>query len=405
MTKFKWAAWLVLLGILITSAVLADSWIPPETRAYVSSDGAWRLTVQPRGISSPLAYFEDKVANRPLAGSVKGSTQTSALAHMEHQKSGRWVTVWNEALVNEVSPVDALALNGGRAVTFDNWHSMGYGKNAIAIYDVNGKLVRAVGLSDFLPTEYIHALPHSVSSIEWRGKPRISEDGRHLVVPVVIPSVDQKGFPDEEHTAYIDIRFDLATGQRVPDTSPAWTTALASARKADQKLKKEEAAAKSRFILPLPAPTSSAELDWHSYLVEAFFRLDKDWDEGYPATEVIRLPDAKDFDQSVGFLREALSDNSNSDSVIMIASPSQDVLVDVLKKEFARVNRNALIKARVYVAVDQGHIQAVRKAVAPTGAELIQIDTNKAIPQRKERLNRYLEGDREGLDSGVEDNK
>lgn len=391
----KGAALLALLCALSTVTVWADSWSPPEVRTYASSDGAWRLTVHPRQITSQLDYFQDKVADRPNAGGISGSTQTSALGHMEHRDDSGWRTAWKAPLINEVSPVEVLVLSGGRAVTFDNWHSMGYGKDVIAIYDGNGKLVRALALADFLPKEYIHALPRSVSSIHWRGSPRVSGDSRYLLVPVVIPSA--QGLLDAQSTAHVDVRFDLASGQLIPNASPAWLDALASARKVHQKLLGEEAAQELRFISPLRAPVSDVR-EWHGYLVEAFFRLDPDWDDGYPATKVIPNPDSEGYERLVGYLRDALSDESNGDGVLMIAAPSQDVLVNVLKEEFARVGTGALADVRVYVVVDQRHVEAVRGALAHTGADFIQLDPRHDIPQRKERLDRYLDNKAENSD-------
>lgn len=393
------AIWKVAAGLLlfctITAPARADSWLPPETTAYVSRDGAWRLTVHPRGISSPLAYFEDKVAKLPNAGRVSGSAQTSALGHMQRRENGQWRTVWEAPLANEVSPVEALVRSGGQAVTFDNWHSMGYGNDVVAIYGIDGELVRSLALSDFLPKEYVRALPRTASSMQWRGDPRLSRDSRQLIIPVVIPSVGQEERSDEERIAYVDVRFDMATGERVSDTGPGWANALASARKAHQNSLKQAAAAKARFISPLRAPKQGALRDWHGYLMDAFVRLDTNREDGYPATKVIPSRLDAGFARIVGSLREELADWSAADGVLMIASPSQETLVSVLTKELARVKAGALVNARVYVAVDDRNVGAVRSALAHTGAKLIQIDPARPIPQRKERVDRYLRDQQE----------
>lgn len=381
----------LLLVVAIAPAAHADSWLPPETRSYVSPDGNWRLTVKPRGITSPLAYFRDKVAERPNAGGVEGDAQVSAIGSMEHLESGRWLLVWTQPLSNEISPVAALASNSGQAVTFDNWHSLGHGTNAVAIYDARGELVRAVGLADFLPEAYVRALPRTVSSVHWRGEPRFSEDGRQVVVPVVVPSVDHDAMTDEEDIAHVDVRFDLSDGRVIRDTGPAWNDALASAEAADRELTRQRAAARKRFIEPLAAPVAGDETDWHDYLSEAFFRIDPDWEDDYPATQVIPLPGAGNFDLVSGYLGDALADEMNADDAIMVASPSQEVLVDVLEEQAKRVKPGALSEARVYVATDARHVQRARGALAHTGAEFIQIDIDGTIPQRQVRLDRYLE--------------
>jgi hypothetical protein len=51
-----------------------------------------------------------------------------------------------------------------------------------------------------------------------------------------------------------------------------------------------------------------------------------------------------------------------------------------------RVFPGFLAKARVYIATDNAHMPAVRSALLPTGAKIIQLDIATAIPQREERL-------------------
>lgn len=385
----NWGICLVVLVAATAATVRADSWLPPKTLVVVSPNGNWRLTIEPRAVASPLAYFQDKVDQRPNAGAVEGDRQTSAIGRMEHREDGRWRIAWTQPLGNEVSPVDAMASDTGQAVTFDNWHGMGFGSNAIAIYDAEGRPVRAMGLADFLPEEYVDALPHSVSSIHWRGEPRFSSDGRQVIVPVVVPSVEQET-ADEESVEHIDVHVELADGQLVPSEGPEWSRALASAHKAYRKLKQDQAEARERFVSPLAAPVDGDEPDWHAYLSEAFFRIDADWEDGYPATEVIPLPMAANFALVSGYLGDALTDEMNADGVIMLASPSQDVLVDVLETQAKRVKSGALSQARIYVATDARHIQRARDALAHTGAQVLQLDINQTIPQRKARLDAYL---------------
>jgi len=132
---------------------------------------------------------------------------------MERKQGGRWQTAWKAPLVNDVSPIEAVVSNDGMVVTFDNWHSVGWGDDAVVIYAVDGSQIRTFGLSAFLPEHYINALPRSVSSIHWRGKPRIDESVRELVIPVVVPSADgTAAYTDKER--FVDVRFRLADGAR-----------------------------------------------------------------------------------------------------------------------------------------------------------------------------------------------
>jgi hypothetical protein len=388
MYRWAWGLGVALLFALVGDLARADSWLPPTPERYLSSDGAWRLTVLPREITSPLRYFDDKVSGRNNAGAIPGDAQTSALGEMEHLEDGRWVVAWKKPLVNEVSPVHVVVSRHGQAVTFDNWHSMGYGRDAIVIYDREGALVRAIGLSDFLPEEYLRALPRSVSSLHWRGEPGISEDDRRLVVPVVVPEAGEDR--PMEKPRFVRVSFELATGRLVEDAGPEWTRAVASAHEAYLQLEAETAKARERFVSPLAAPKDADLGAWHEYLREAFFRLDPAWEDEFPSTNVIPLPTQERFARLSGYVGDALTDDSNRDGVIMVASPSQEVLVDVLRTQAKRAAPGSLHQARIYVAADAAHVAAARSAIAHTGAAFVQLDIDALIPQRDERLDKYL---------------
>lgn len=382
---------LLVLGLaMVAPAALGDSWPPATTKVYLSSDQAWRLTVTPRAVSGPLAYFEDKAAGRKDAGALPGNLQKRAQGFMEHLEHGHWHAVWNEPLLNEVSPVTAIVSPSGSAVTFDNWFSVGYGKDAVVIYDGRGKPVRAMGLDDFLPKAYIEALPHSVSSIRWGDDHHFSADGKRLILRVVVPNENPAKAWTDPNAARVELAFDLANGQELAPDEPAWSGAIEQAKRVDAALRAEEAKQEAVFIAPLVAPRSDVDVDWHHYLAEAFFRIDPDWKDGYPATQVLRLPQRKDYPVSVDFLTDALHGDLYRHGVTMIASPSQDNLVRVLARIAATVPHGWLKDVRIYVAVDDAHTAAVAKALAPTGATYIQLNPDVAIPQRKARLDAYL---------------
>jgi hypothetical protein len=103
------------------------------------------------------------------------------------------------------------------------------------------------------------------------------------------------------------------------------------------------------------------------------------------------LPSDPHFKLLAGNVGDALTDDMSD--VIMVASPSQDVLVTTLKEQAKRVKPGLLAKARVYVAADNAHMSAVRAALVPTGAKVIQLDVAATIPQRKERLERLRRGE------------
>ncbi|EIL98879.1 hypothetical protein RHOFW104T7_14225 [Rhodanobacter thiooxydans] len=363
--------------------------MPATTKVYFSADRTWRLTVTPRAVSGALAYFEDKAAGREDAGALPGNLQKRAQGFMEHLEHGHWRVVWNEPLLNEVSPVEAIISPSGFVVTFDNWHGAGYGDDVVVIYDGHGKPVRAMGLKDFLPKEYIEALPHSVSSIWWGEGHHFSADGRQLVLRVVVPAESTVEAMDDAKAEHVELAFELMDGKgSVPD-EPAWSGAMTKAARVDALLRARWAKEEAIFVAPLQSPHGSEYVDWVHYLTEAFFRVDADWQDGFPATVVLRLPTAGDYEASVDHLFNALRGELNRDGALMIASPSQDNLVRVLARLAKKVPREWLKDARVYVAVDAAHTDAAKSALARTGAKYIQLNPDVPIPQRKARLKAF----------------
>lgn len=376
-----------ILIVLLAASAQADSWAPPSIQQYASTDGTWRLTIYPRPLTNQLNYFKDKVDGKQNAGGVPGESQKSPIGHMEHRVGGRWVTAWKEPLVNDVAPVEAVVSDRGEAITFDNWHSMGWGDDVVVIYAANGTMIRQFGLTEFLPQYYVDALPRSVSSIHWRGDARIDEAKRQLVIPVVVPTRDASAaFTGKAR--FLDVRFHLSDGSLVAMDSEAWGAAVAAARDVNARNKQERADQRARFMAPLAAPQDGNVTSWHQYLLEAFYRLDPDWEDGYPDTDVVPLPNHPHFELLSGYIGDSLTDRAHVEGVVMIASPSQDVLVATLIEQAKRVSPGFLAKARVYVAADDDHMPAIRAALSPTGAKVVQLDIDATIPQRAERIER-----------------
>lgn len=371
-----------LLGIVASGPAMADSWMPPATAVYYAKDKRSRLTVTPRDISSPLDYFEDKVKGNEPAGQRPGSAQAFASGVLERQGAdGRWAIVWTRRLVNEVAPVSALVASGGfYAVTFDNWHSTGYGDNVVVIYGPLGELVRSLKLSDFLPDYYVEALPRSVSSMHWGGEHFISDADGMLVLRIVVPSqgADRDG-------SFVERRILLATGQVQETGDPAWQQALAEAARVARADRAAEAAEHAAFRAPLLGPATDDTAAWHGYLREAFYRLAPDWREASTATSVLRAPDAKDYLPTLNGLRHWLFDKGRKN--VAIASPaSPENLTRVLTDIVRGSSPGFLRGVRVYVAVPIGYRQRIADALGPSAATFIHIDPAIPIPQRPERI-------------------
>lgn len=375
-------------GILLVPATAsADSWLPPGERTYASDDGRWRLTVTPRPIAGAFAYFQDKVDGLDDAGGIPGEAD-HALARMERRDGRRWVDAWRGPLVNDVAPVDALVSPAGQVVTFDNWHSRGHGGDAVVIYDAQGRLVRAMGLGDFLPKGYVEALPYSVSSINWGHDHYVSDDGRELVLRVAVPD-DRAGIDAREH---VEVRFDLATGVGHPVAGPAWERALASARQVAAERREQRRQWRAAAMAPLHAPDASATAaDWGDYLRSAFHRLEGDAFGVFPMTYAIAAPDDEHHRRTVDWLRNALVERCGQDCIVMTGSPSQAALVAALEEIGAELAPGVLQGGRVYIAVDDAHAEAARLALAHAGPTWIRIDPGQPIPQRKERLEKLAE--------------
>jgi hypothetical protein len=375
---------LFLVSILPSAWAYADSWALPTSITYVSSSGDVRVTVVPRGLDGQIAYFNDKVKGREPAGQRTGETSPTARAAMERRVAGRWIKVWLGPLVNDVAPVSALVSDDARhLVTFDNWHSVGLGDNVVVIYDDAGKVVRSLRLGEILPATYIKALPTSVSSLWWGGKHSLSPDGRQVLLAVVVPDDDRS--PGDKR-ATVQVAVDLDTGTVLQPTGPAWTRALEKAEQIAHARDAAEAARKAAFVAPLSAPATTGEREWHDYMREAFFRLDRDWKRFYPSTTVLRAPGAKDYKASEGWVREAL-DGTEGPGVAMLAAPlAPDTLVAVVQRVVRRVPADKLRGIRIYLAVPTAPAAAIKSALAATGAEVVALDLTAPIPQRPERL-------------------
>jgi hypothetical protein len=199
------------VALTLSSAAFADTWMEPAVRTYTSVRGTWRLTVFPRELGSNLGYFEDKVAGKDSAGQRPGGSRRCE-ATLEKLIGNSYIEQWRATLVNDVSPVSALVSEAdGSFVTFDNWHSMGWGDHAIVIYSGRGELRRKLALTDIMSGEEFKALPRSVSSIRWGGEHRLYYDERTILLAVA-KRRDAAGAAQEYRT----LALNLADGKLVP---------------------------------------------------------------------------------------------------------------------------------------------------------------------------------------------
>jgi hypothetical protein len=308
---------------------------------------------------------------------------------MERRVGKHWQQVWQRPLRNDVAPVNAIALPGGAAMTLDNWHQMGIGQDTVVLYDTRGTTVASYKLTDFLPREYVLALPRSVSSIHWRREPTVLSGGMRVSVPVLVPPQDADEWEGEDHAQFVPVVFDLELGRVELPSGADWQRAQEQARAARVKQRAREEAEYRRFIQPLEPPSVSAkEYEWHQYLREAFYRLDPSSKDEFPDTEVLQAPTASNYATSAEALGESLRQKDRA-GALLIASPSQDALLERIEVEARRVPAVALPETRVYLAMDDAHFARARAALSSSGAVLVQIDPTVPIVQSPERLEEW----------------
>lgn len=385
--RFTWVFGLA----MCSSAAVADSWLPPTEHTYESPDHSARLTVTPRDLASPLAYFQDKVEGHEPAGAPPGSEASNAMAILESRDTtGRWVISWTKPLVNEVAPVDVLVANLGRSVvTFDNWHSMGYGPHAIVVYDGQGNVVRALALEDVFPKWFVAAQPHSVSSIWWRGEPRISDDGTAAVVPIRLPSHNSIG---TDGGPTLDLFIRLSDGETVGLTEQPWKAALVDAAGIAQKKCRAEREMLTKWNSPMAAPTEWIEPAWHAYLREIVYRSTL-WNEDFSpviATTVLSPSSAPNFRRSVDWLKDALTAKIAipDHDVRAIGSPDYERLTKEIEDIAPKIKAGRLKGVQLILVVDAAHSDRVRSALARSGAAIRIVDPLEKIPQRPERMHK-----------------
>lgn len=189
----------------------ADTWALPQKKKYYSPDKKYYLEVIPKELENQLKYFEDKVAGRQDPGGVKGLKDNRARAALYVANGSKGYSRQIEfPLVNEVSPVSAIVANSGKYfVTFDNWHSAGYGDNTVVIYRTDGTVLKKFSLEELLTKDDMWRLPRSASSIWWGGEHYVDEQNGLLVLKVVSNGMN----PWAKEVTFYELKIELATGK------------------------------------------------------------------------------------------------------------------------------------------------------------------------------------------------
>ena len=162
---------LLLLACIVAAPARADSWAAPTVTEVFSASRDYFVRITPgKSLGDTFGF----------AGSEKGPHAAAEFYARQPDRSYR--LMHSATLLNPVAPVRFFVSNDGRLATIDNWHNAGFGK-VVAIYDPAGKLVKAYELTELFPRAVVEAMPHSVSSIHWRGQAAyVREDQRTLYV-------------------------------------------------------------------------------------------------------------------------------------------------------------------------------------------------------------------------------
>lgn len=192
------------------TSAFGDTWKLPGKERYCSANKRYCVDVTPRKLESQLKYFQDKVDNKADAGAAKGVKDNHPSGTFYVKSGGGYSRKATFPLVNEVSPVTALISDSGEYfITFDNWHSVGYGDDVVAIYRTTGTLIKKFGLEELLTEGDIESFPRSVSSMNWGGDHYLDNNLGLLVLKLVANGRN----PWEADARFRELKIAVATAQ------------------------------------------------------------------------------------------------------------------------------------------------------------------------------------------------
>ena len=98
-------------------------------------------------------------------------------------------TAWASAPAATQAKVFELRAADGGLVSFDDGTTGG--EHAIRLYDAQGTLVRELALVDFLPADYVRALPRDDSGLQWRRDAKLAPSQAAVDFSVAVPGADE----------------------------------------------------------------------------------------------------------------------------------------------------------------------------------------------------------------------
>jgi hypothetical protein len=299
------------------------------------------------------------------------------MGRLQVLENGRWRTVWQRPLVNDVSPVSALVSNdGAHVVTFDNWHSIGLGNNVVVIYGADGNPVRSLRLDESVPVYIIDSFPRSVSSLYWQGEGTRIEGGR-LHLAILEPGSD---FPSTVRGFFIDI--DLATGAVGPIAEADLTRWRPRACEAHRRVVAELRQFIERERADLTAPTLEESPAWERYGFQVASRL---YWPNIPL--VIRLPEVQDefYSMNLTSFRNFLVQPAGDapDRRVFVAA-RQERLAAEIERAAAGLRPGRLAGVEMTFIAGSAHWPRIVAALGTSGARLRQVDPATPLPPQSQ---------------------
>ena len=165
MKKISLTTIIVLLSSYVT---MSDTWGPPKTKDYYNAERTYFARIVPQTIPKDFWKWYNAKPKEKKRYNASDTTIIPCHAIMfKKTKSGDSI-VWKKNLINKINPVSAFVSSDAKyLVTFDNWHSAGYGVDVMVYYDNQGNLIKRHMLEDISPFP-INTYSTSVSSLWWR---------------------------------------------------------------------------------------------------------------------------------------------------------------------------------------------------------------------------------------------
>jgi hypothetical protein len=183
--------------------VKAGSGVLSSSEKYCSENEKYCLEIELKEIESESSDAEDESDEDEAV--VEESEKPENYAKATFFANNR--EVWTVRLDYTVSPARTLISNDGDyIVTFEDLYTTVSGDNAVVIYSgSSGKVIKKVGLSDFLTKSDISNLRDGYNLYDWQRKPPVIDYARsELVLSVVNPP---RGSED-----FFNVRIDLTNG-------------------------------------------------------------------------------------------------------------------------------------------------------------------------------------------------